>query len=180
MLKPSAINQFETACVKHLEVSLNKNGKVRLWADVFNTSGDVRSKSQIYFGARNWVYQNTSYNPNTGKIDAMLLYTLDIQVILYTLHNHSDALNLIDVAMRSLSHYQPFAEFDPIKPVRGGDARYDRNNGYWVYNGEMSVLFMDNGVLSAIAPELPEPSIIQVGLFIDTAATNLQRDRLFS
>lgn len=176
-INPTAIDRFESAAAAHLENSLPA-ANVRLWADAFSTNGETRSKSQIYFGARNWTYSNRAYNPATDRYEYTQTYTLDVQAIVFTLHNHSDALNLIGAAMKALSDYQPFVEFSPIIPVRAGDARFDKANGSWLYSGELSVSFYgsDDAPLTPIAP-IAEPVIVRVGLYNISAAADLQLDR---
>lgn len=174
-MSDTPINQFESACAARLEQSLT-DSRVKLWADAFNTSSEVRSKSQVYFGARSWTYQSGGFNPNSNQVDYSRLYTFDIQAILFTLHNHSTALNLIDAAMTALAGYQPFLEFDPIVPVRAGDAKFDKSNGSWIYNGELSALFQSGLALTPLL-EIKEPSIVRVGLYDQDASSALQLDR---
>jgi hypothetical protein len=173
------IDYLELACAGHLEKRL-PSSRLRLWADAFSTSGQTKTRVEMFFGTRNWVYQYGSFDPSQSRSLSLRLYTLDIQLTLYTLQNHSEAMAVMHAAMNTLDGYQPYQEFEPIRPVRAGDARFDAPNGKWIYTGECTALLVPNdGKITPIS-NIIEPSIVQVGLYNQSATPERQLDAQFA
>ena len=159
------IGLYERATVDYIESKLT-DSKVKLWADAFNTDNTVKTKSQIFFGHQR-TERNVFAKNSLGRTVYQKRYHFEIRVEIFTLRNHQDALQLIEVVLDEiLPDFRPFWEFDPFTPGDSGQAQRNKSVGSWIYSGTgFTSISSDVTSLTPTLPNLSEGRIIQVGLF---------------
>jgi hypothetical protein len=169
-LMETILATYTKAIAGHLEAEL-KSVQILSWSDLLSNVGRAKQRSRLAFGISGRAYTPMA-NGCDGTLSDLLTCTFEMQCDLFG-PNGKPGLHdeLMDATYRVERHilygYQPFAEFSPLRPVRGGNIRLDQVEGRYTYSSEFtsSVVVTAGGAdkVTAIAA-IKEPEIIGVAL----------------
>jgi hypothetical protein len=154
-----------------------KGTQILSWSDLLGNAAPAKGRSRIAFGVQGRQYQPIASTPD-GVSRMSLTCTWELQADLYRVNkpvNHDEAMDFtFTIESDILYGFQPYAEFSPLLPVRGGNVRFDGKEGRFYYSSEFqSIVVLPKEQLTAIA-EVQEPEIVSVSLWNNWAIDGTQ------
>jgi hypothetical protein len=167
---PKILSQYCKTVCGHLESNLRAT-QVLSWSDVFANVGNARSKSRIAFGINQRQYTPIAIGYD-GLYTDLLTCTFELQCDLFGVNGkvstHDEAMDFAYQVEREILYgYQPYAEFTPLRPTRGGNIRLDQREGRYTYSSELTAaIAVGVSRIDTLTPilELVEPEIIGLNL----------------
>lgn len=164
------LSTYTRAIAGHLESNL-KGTQILSWSDIFANATPAKQRSRLAFGVSGRQYTPMSSDAD-GNYTDLLSCTFELQAELFTAggksadhDRHMDDTYAIERTI--LYGFQPFVEFSPLRPTRGGNIKWNAREGIFSYSSEFAAaIVVGVGKGDRLTPigDVLEPEIIGLRL----------------